>query len=224
MDIRVCLNPKCRKPLYGKDSQKCCDRRCARKYRESKKITFKDLARPIRCQGIHCCNFILPFKGNHKYCSPYCLNTSKLEYQRQYHINNREYILARGKAIHKNRVYRERALRLIWKRSNPAKVSEYDARRRSLKLGVSPSIYLTNAEWWAIQKRFDYRCAYCGKLGSKLTRDHVVPLSKGGDHTALNIVPACISCNCKKHDRPLLVFLRELAVDLNTHPLRGMIL
>lgn len=29
--------------------------------------------------------------------------------------------------------------------------------------------------------------------------DHVIPLSRGGPHTADNLVPSCISCNRAKH-------------------------
>jgi len=47
-----------------------------------------------------------------------------------------------------------------------------------------------------------YLCAYCGDIfqGSKLTRDHVVPFSRGGKDTWMNVVTACRSCNEKKSD------------------------
>ncbi|NLD21621.1 MAG: HNH endonuclease [Bacteroidales bacterium] len=46
-------------------------------------------------------------------------------------------------------------------------------------------------------------CAYCRTKQSrkiKLTRDHVVPVSKGGLTTRPNIVPACQRCNSSKSD------------------------
>jgi hypothetical protein len=48
-------------------------------------------------------------------------------------------------------------------------------------------------------------CAYCGKIhpDSKLTRDHVIPKSKGGKDIWTNVVTACGSCNSKKDDRLL---------------------
>ena len=55
--------------------------------------------------------------------------------------------------------------------------------------------------------RDSYRCAYCGRsrqdLGSRerLTRDHLVPRSKGGTNEWLNVVTACSSCNHHKDDR-----------------------
>jgi hypothetical protein len=46
-------------------------------------------------------------------------------------------------------------------------------------------------------------CAYCGTMLSisKLTRDHIVPFSRGGKDTWMNVVTACRGCNEKKSDR-----------------------
>ena len=58
---------------------------------------------------------------------------------------------------------------------------------------------------FALQLAFDHRCAYCDRRRKgRLTQDHVTPLSKGGSHTASNIVPACASCNSRKHTGPPL--------------------
>lgn len=48
-----------------------------------------------------------------------------------------------------------------------------------------------------------YRCAYCGKYfdHDELTRDHIIPKSKGGKNTWDNIITACKGCNGKKRDR-----------------------
>jgi 5-methylcytosine-specific restriction endonuclease McrA len=52
------------------------------------------------------------------------------------------------------------------------------------------------------------RCLYCGRTeaqvrraGSKLTRDHVMPLSRGGRDVWRNVVTACEPCNNLKADR-----------------------
>lgn len=46
-------------------------------------------------------------------------------------------------------------------------------------------------------------CAYCGDSlpGSRLTRDHVVPVSQGGRDNWMNVVAACKSCNQRKSGR-----------------------
>lgn len=56
---------------------------------------------------------------------------------------------------------------------------------------------LTYDQWKAILEKHDHRCAYCS-TDQSITMDHVEPLSKGGPHTASNVVPACRSCNSSK--------------------------
>jgi len=62
---------------------------------------------------------------------------------------------------------------------------------------------LTPQGWEAIKEKFNFECAYCGD-SEKLERDHVVPLSGGGDTTKRNIVPACGSCNRSKSNKSAL--------------------
>lgn len=46
-------------------------------------------------------------------------------------------------------------------------------------------------------------CAYCGDhfAESELTVEHIVPVSRGGQHTWTNVVTACRSCNTRKGNR-----------------------
>jgi 5-methylcytosine-specific restriction endonuclease McrA len=57
----------------------------------------------------------------------------------------------------------------------------------------------------ALFEAYDWRCAYCGAQVD-LTVDHRVPLSRGGDDSMENLIPACLSCNSSKHDRTELEF------------------
>jgi hypothetical protein len=72
-------------------------------------------------------------------------------------------------------------------------------RRRSLKANA-PVRDLTAQQWREIKAAYGHRCAYCHRR-RPLTMDHVIPLSKGGPHTASNVVPACLSCNSGKNNR-----------------------
>lgn len=47
------------------------------------------------------------------------------------------------------------------------------------------------------------RCQYCGRKfsSSELSLDHVVPISRGGRSTWLNVVCACLKCNVRKGNR-----------------------
>jgi len=60
---------------------------------------------------------------------------------------------------------------------------------------------LTARQWQEILEEYGRACVYCGATDVKLTKDHVVPLSKGGKNVKENVVPACRSCNAKKHNK-----------------------
>ena len=51
-----------------------------------------------------------------------------------------------------------------------------------------------------ILRRDGFQCQYCGRR-DKLTVDHVLPKSRGGRDTWLNLVAACTSCNNRKGNR-----------------------
>lgn len=71
------------------------------------------------------------------------------------------------------------------------------SRRRARELGAAINDF-TAADWRALLTEYDNRCAYCGCASDPLTQDHVIPLSRSGNHTKSNIVPACKSCNSSK--------------------------
>lgn len=52
----------------------------------------------------------------------------------------------------------------------------------------------------ALFARDGYMCVYCGSTG-KLTLDHVVPRSRGGDSIWENVVTSCAPCNLRKGNR-----------------------
>ncbi|GAB1342416.1 HNH endonuclease [Gemmatimonas sp.] len=65
--------------------------------------------------------------------------------------------------------------------------------------------------------RDDYQCQYCGRRSSdlkpreSLTRDHLIPMSRGGTNEWSNVVTACSSCNTKKANR--------MPAEIGMHPL-----
>src|ERR687895_807670 len=62
-----------------------------------------------------------------------------------------------------------------------------------------------------------YRCQYCGRAAIELrprealTRDHLVPLSRGGTNHWSNVVTACSTCNARKGN--------QLPEEIGMHPL-----
>ncbi len=103
----------------------------------------------------------------------------------------------------------KRARKAVMKRwlSTPSG-KEYKARHSAKRRGAvkSAGSAVTAAEWNDLLCLYDYRCAYCGESFSETnpaTRDHVIPVSRGGDHEIGNLRPACRRCNSKKNNRDL---------------------
>ena len=61
---------------------------------------------------------------------------------------------------------------------------------------------LTNARLF---RRDGHTCLYCGEVFAPrlLTRDHIVPVSAGGQDVWENVATACRACNHRKADRSL---------------------
>jgi 5-methylcytosine-specific restriction endonuclease McrA len=70
-------------------------------------------------------------------------------------------------------------------------------------------------------KRDDHRCLYCGNQASRhqLTRDHVLPASRGGTNKWENVVAACKRCNWQKDNKtPEEAGMPLLAVPFRPNP------
>jgi 5-methylcytosine-specific restriction endonuclease McrA len=90
------------------------------------------------------------------------------------------------------------AVKAAWLAAHPevrqAKDQGYRARKRAA-LGS-----FTAAEWLDLVETYGGVCGYCGEMRS-LQADHRTPLSRGGDNSIANIIPACGSCNTRKATR-----------------------
>lgn len=70
----------------------------------------------------------------------------------------------------------------------------------------------TPSQWFEIKQKFKFRCAMCGvpESQTRLEKDHVIPLSKGGSKHWTNVQPLCRKCNAIKSNRtPGVVTPRE---------------
>ena len=66
----------------------------------------------------------------------------------------------------------------------------------------------------ALFARDGWRCVYCGTSTGRLTLDHVVPRSRGGESSWENVVTSCAPCNLRKGDR----LLEEAGLTLGRMP------
>ena len=64
----------------------------------------------------------------------------------------------------------------------------------------------------AVFARDGHRCQYCNRPAENL--DHVIPRSRGGEHSWENVVASCRPCNARKENR----FLHETDLRLRRRP------
>uniref|UniRef100_A0A6M3IY00 Putative homing endonuclease n=1 Tax=viral metagenome TaxID=1070528 RepID=A0A6M3IY00_9ZZZZ len=78
---------------------------------------------------------------------------------------------------------------------HPKRIAHLKSRRYAREQGAVGFHILE--DWNNLKVEFDNRCAFCRKK-TKLTKDHIIPLSEGGTDWIENIQPLCKSCNSKK--------------------------
>lgn len=81
---------------------------------------------------------------------------------------------------------------------NPEMMRHKAKVRRARLAGAQGSHTLK--QWLDRVQFFGWSCRYCGRglYPTTLTKDHQIPISKGGSEWASNLVPACRSCNSTK--------------------------
>ena len=151
-----------------------------------------------------------------EYVKSYHKSSKYLEYPQQYHLLNKNRMNQNARERRKKdpikyiekslKYYKENKEKMMgyykkWRKKDPIKTSIIERnirhKRRSKLKGT-----FTKEEWLFICDKYNNRCLCCG-LESKLTVDHVKPISKGGLNIIDNIQPLCKSCNCKKRDKEI---------------------
>jgi len=96
--------------------------------------------------------------------------------------------------------YRKKYSKLYYATEKGHTVNKVNCQKRRARKQNLKNIYDTD-KWQQALNYFGNSCAYCGKSGKRLTHEHFIPISKGGEYTADNIIPACSYCNGSKKNK-----------------------
>jgi len=83
-------------------------------------------------------------------------------------------------------------------KNNPDIISHLKSRRYAKEKNAIGGHTLE--DWINLKNSYGNSCAFCKKQ-VKLSKDHIIPLSKNGTDFIENIQPLCNSCNSKKHNK-----------------------
>ncbi len=111
---------------------------------------------------------------------------------------NRDYDLAKKRTYARENDHRPRWRR--WYAKNADKVRDSGARRRARRRNAPNYEWVTKSQ---IIDTYGLDCYLCGRtlLPEQVECEHVIPLSRGGEHSLRNHRPACRECNQRKRNK-----------------------
>ena len=209
-----------KKAPKNKDGNKYCSRDCAYKHQKqwslmapSESCALPDYTQVFEHQCVNCKDlFLSRYITGVKYCSKACRYKAQLK-REQLLIATRECAIC-GVAF--SRLYGypstvcDDGCRATLKRNERRR---HKAKRRAVKRGVNSEI----VDRIKVFNRDGWKCKGCGcdtpieLMGTNHDDapelDHVIPLSKGGEHNMLNTQCLCRTCNKLKSNLPMWVFM-----------------
>lgn len=158
-------------------------------------------------------------KGTGKFCSTGCSNKAQKRPSRLLKINckfcEKEFlikpsqIITTGNCCSKKCYWLELKRRIIgegnpnYKNAGYENNSKTSIKRREMVRAARLISNHNKAQWDNLKRMYGNACASCKSQSKKLTKDHIVPITKGGHNGIDNIQPLCQRCNVKKFNREI---------------------
>lgn len=178
------------------------------------------------CQVEKYLNYFSSCKGGKHGVSSYCKSCFSRMAREKYQYN-KENNIERSKAWRRNNLERSKRYDEKYRAKNPEKRKKWnkqyrirhadrvritEARKgRTRREQINKTIdQITPEQWSQIQKKQKGKCYYCSTHPKVMEMDHVVPLKKGGEHSADNIVGCCKSCNSRKQASDTKVWAKKI--------------
>lgn len=144
-----------------------------------------------------------PEKSRQKQRDQYRNSPKKKASLKSYRERNREKVLARKREWYQRNRDKIVARVRAWREKNPTRNNllriKSNHTRRAKVSGNGGSF--TPQEWDWLMNLCGNRCVKCGATNTKIERDHIVPITRGGQSNIENIQPLCEHCNRTKFNK-----------------------
>ena len=197
---------------YGVNSYcRECKRKQAKKYREEHKEEISKYNKRYKEEHKEEIN-----EYNKRYKEEY------KDYQKKYREEHRDYYNEYNKRyIKENKGYQKKyreehrdyynEYQKKYNKENPQNTFNNSVKRRKKESVQGDGI--SREQWLEMMNFFDWRCAYSGEYiggdNDKRTIDHIIPITKNGEHEVWNCVPMLKSYNSSKHTKDMLDWYLE---------------
>ena len=119
------------------------------------------------------------------------------ERMRTQYERHKKRVAANSIKWNKENKVRRKAIRDRWRLKSKDQITQIANNYRSRLAGAEGTFTLE--EYKNKLAHFGGMCAYC-KIRKATTRDHMIPVTRGGSNYLTNVVPSCLPCNSSKAD------------------------
>jgi|ERR1035437_1256081 5-methylcytosine-specific restriction endonuclease McrA len=223
-----CTGPDCERGIWSKELSLCrAHTRQIQRGKELKPVQISKekvvVRKPVDPNNKVCARCNIELSLDHFYTNPkgetrsYCIpcqaeylkeyqetyeQPGRVEYFQQYYKDHKDEYAERSLNWRRDNPEQWGSYASNWAKTNPAKAAANASVRRARLRGNGVYI-ITTRDIRRLIQRFDGMCAYC-KVRPFEDLDHIFPISRGGQHSIGNLLPACKPCNHSKFTKLLV--------------------